>query len=98
MPPSTDVWVLILCLLPHPYLTHTTPIPTYTPTLTYYFQELELNWINLSYSRHCCATSDTRFTPPGRLQRAFPVTEQCRREMARLCRGGDFMYEGNFSY
>jgi hypothetical protein len=79
-------------------LTHTTPIPTYTPTLTYYFQELELNWINLSYSRHCCATSDTRFTPPGRLQRAFPVTEQCRREMARLCRGGDFMYEGNFSY
>ena len=49
------------------------------------------------HSRHWCAT-DTRFTPPGRLQRAFPVTEQCRREMARLCRGGDFMYEGNFSY
>jgi hypothetical protein len=23
MPPSTDVWVLILCLLPHPLLTHT---------------------------------------------------------------------------
>ena len=66
---------------------------------------MSLNWISLSYmysrlvasNGHCCAT-DTRFTPPGRLQRAFPVTEQCRREMARLCRGGDFMYEGNFSY
>jgi hypothetical protein len=27
MPPSTDVWVLILCLLPHPYLTHTNLYP-----------------------------------------------------------------------